>query len=103
MIFKSAATKSGVSPPPKCAPAKKIPSAVPRSAAGNQRESVFETLGNAPASPIPKRNRRATSETKLNAAAVKIVKLDHQMTILVRTRLDPIRSPQAPVGISKSA
>ncbi len=41
---------------------KKMPCAVPRSAAGNQREKVRETLGNAPASPAPNRKRMASSE-----------------------------------------
>ena len=57
-----AVTTIGVSPPPRCAPAKKIPCAVPRSATGNQREKVFVTLGNAPASPAPKRKRMRSSE-----------------------------------------
>ncbi len=55
-------TSIGVSPPPRCAPAKKIPCAVPRSVTGNQREMTFDAFGNAPASPMPKRNRIASSE-----------------------------------------
>jgi hypothetical protein len=39
----------------------------------------------------------------LKADAVAIVKHDHQTTIRVSTRRVPIRSPQAPVGISKRA
>ena len=33
-----------------------------RSARGNHREKVLETLGKAPASPMPKRNRTASSD-----------------------------------------
>ena len=57
-----AVTTIGVSPPPRWAPAKKIPCAVPRSAAGNHREKVLATLGKAPASPTPNRNRITSSD-----------------------------------------
>ena len=56
-------TSRPVSPPPRWAPAKKIPCAVPRSVKGSQREKVFDTLGKAPASPMPKRKRTTSSDT----------------------------------------
>src|SRR4051794_10713799 len=103
MIPRSAVTSIGVRPPPRCAPMKKIPCAVPRSAVGNQREMALAELGHAPASPAPKRKRMASSELELKAAAVAMVKLDHQITIRVSTLRGPIRSPHHPVGISKIA
>ena len=37
----------------------------------------------------------------MNAAPVRIVNVDHQVTMRVRTRRVPTRSPHHPVGISK--
>src|SRR5882672_3475852 len=58
----SAVTSNGVNPPARCAPMKKVPCAVPRSRAGNHRENVRATFGQAPASPAPNKNRIANSE-----------------------------------------
>ena len=44
-----------------------------------------------------------SSETKLQAHPVAAVKKDHQITIRIRTRRGPIRSPSHPPGTSKSA
>ena len=87
--------RRGVTPPPRWAPAKKMPWAVPRSVTGIQREKHWATLGKAPASPAPNRNRTPSKDAKLNAAAVAIVKLDHQITIRVNNRRGPMRSPQS--------
>src|SRR5258706_2898183 len=58
----SAVTSNGVNPPARCAPMKKVPCAVPRSRAGNHRENVRATFGQAPASPPPTQNRMANTE-----------------------------------------
>ena len=98
-----AATRIGVSPPPRCAPMKKMPCAVPRSRSGNQRDKARATVGHAPASPAPNKARSASSERKSHAAPVNPVKTDHQITIRVSTRRLPMRSAHQPVGISNSA
>src|SRR5580704_17309465 len=74
-----------------------------RSALGTQRETADVQLGNAPASPAPKRKRTASRARKLVATPVRAVKADHQRTIRVRILRGPIRSPRIPLGISKSA
>ena len=61
------------------------------------------TLGQAPASPAPNRNRTTTSEPKLKAAAVAMVNADHQTTMRASTRRVPKRSAHQAVGISKAA
>ena len=96
-------TSSGVNPPARCAPLKKIPCTVPRSVRGTQRENVRAALGHAPASPAPKRKRVTTSDVKLHAAAVNIVNADHHNTIRVSTCRVPCRSAHHAVGISNSA
>ena len=82
---------------------KKVPCALPRSCLGNHREKVRATVGSAPASPAPNRNRIVTIDAKPNAMPVSTVNADHQQTIRVSTRRVPIRSAHQPVGISNSA
>ena len=55
---------TGVSPPMNRADIQMIDLAVPRCEAGNQLYRAFEMFGNAPASPMPKRNCKPTSTPK---------------------------------------
>ena len=55
--------KAGVIPATMCAPQKKMPCTRPRSGCGIQRENVRATLGHAPASPAPNRNRTTSIVT----------------------------------------
>ena len=87
--------------PPTRDPRNSTPLAVPRSRRGNQREKLRAMLGNAPASPAPKRNRIDTSDANPCAAPVSIVKPDHHSTMRVSTRRGPRVSPSQPDGISK--
>ena len=53
-------------------------------------EKLRARLGNAPASPAPKRNRIATSDLTPLARPVSIVNTDHHSTIRVSTRRGPM-------------
>src|SRR5215470_6819991 len=88
--------------PPRRDPRNSTPLARPRSRAGNQREKLRATLGNAPASPAPNRNRIATNDRKPRAAPVSIVNADHHNTMRVNTRRGPLTSPSQPDGTSNS-
>ena len=55
----------------------------PSSWRGNHRAMAEVAPGNAPASPQPNRKRIATSAAKFQAAPVRAVNTDHQITILV--------------------
>ena len=94
---------AGVSPPTRCAPAKKMPCTVPRSRRGIQLENARAAIGQAPASPAPKRKRTSSIEGRLKAAAVAAVNADHHSTIRVRTDFVPSFSAHFAVGISKIA
>src|SRR5579885_476460 len=79
----------GASAPPALMPAKNTPCARARSPNGIHRAKLRETLGAAPASAAPNRNRIAIREVKVRARAVAAVKKDHKITITVSTRLGP--------------
>src|SRR5579884_165355 len=79
----------GASAPPALMPAKNTPCARARSPNGIQRAKLRETLGAAPASAAPNRNRIAIKEAKVRARAVAAVKKDHKITIMARTPLGP--------------
>src|SRR5215510_14569078 len=93
----------GVNAAPKRAPECVTPCAKPRSLAGSQNESARVAVGNAPASPIPKRNRTTYIDHLPRASAVMAVKADHQRAIAANIRRGPNRSPSQPPGIRKSA
>src|SRR5215831_5219890 len=102
-VVMSPIATGGASAPPRRVPMKMIPCARPISFAGNHWEKLLDVFGKAPASPAPKRNRNASSETKFQASPVAIVKADHHKTMRVRTLRGPIVSPSQPLGISKIA
>jgi hypothetical protein len=79
------------------------PAIRPRAAAGNQRSITRVTLGSAPASPAPNRNRMATSGRKPVAEPVSAVNADHQATIRRSTQREPCLSPQWPTSTSNAA
>src|SRR5580692_5479583 len=95
----SATTSGGDKAAPSLDPAWVIPCAKPRSEGNSQRESERVAMGNAPASPTPNRKRTVTIETAFQASVVAEVKIDHQVTIQVRARRGPTRSPSQPPGI----
>ena len=76
-----------------------MPCAKPRSLGKIQRESERVAIGNAPASPTPKKNRKPAIEVALQASAVADVKIDHHVTISASARRGPMRSPSQPPGI----
>src|SRR5262249_20539931 len=93
-------TSIGVNAPPHRALIHMMPCARTRSAGGSQVVKALVTFGKQPASPAPNRKRVATRDAKFHAHPVAAVKNDHQMTIRIRTRRAPIRSPRYPPGIS---
>ena len=60
-------------------------------------------IGNAPASPMPKRKRQTAMDSALQVRAVAEVKRLHQVTMKASARRGPIRSPSHPPGIWNSA
>ena len=60
-------------------------------------------MGNAPASPTPKKTWMVSIETAFQASAVMAVNALHQMTIADNPRRAPKRSPSHPPGIWNSA
>ena len=98
----SSSVMGTASMPPHRDPRNMIPVACPRSRSGNQREKLRAMLGNAPASPAPKKNRIATRDVSPRAVPVSMVNADHQSAIRVSTRRGPYTSPSQPDGISKS-
>src|SRR5215470_18846366 len=98
-----AIASGGASAPPNRVAIKMMLWARPRSSAGNHCEKLRDVLGNAPASPEPKRNRNPSKERKFHANPVAIVNADHQRTMRVRTLRGPMVSPSHPLGISKIA
>src|SRR5579862_1986929 len=96
-------TRYGVSAAASRDPACVTPCANPRSAGRIQRESERVAIGNAPASPIPNRNRTVAIDPAIHAIAVIDVNTDHHATIRVSARRGPIRSPSHPPGIWNSA
>jgi hypothetical protein len=99
----SATTIGWVAAPPSAAAINVSPKALPRSRTGSQRENARERLGSTPASPMPKSQRKVTSDPKPVAAPVAAVMADHQSTMRVRVTRAPKRSASQPLGISKSA
>src|SRR5262245_25908002 len=95
----SATAIGGVNAAPRRAPECVMPCAKPRSLAGSQNESARVAVGNAPASPIPKRNRMTYIDHLPRANEVAAVKADHQRTITANTRRGPNQSPNHPPGI----
>src|SRR5262249_53071777 len=87
-----------VSEPESLEPECVTPCAKPLSEAGSQREKARVAAGKAPASPTPNQNRIAMSDVAFHAAALNIVKADHQRTIPVSIRRGPMRSASHPAG-----
>ncbi len=75
----------------------------PRSRGGNQSCMARVATGNAPASPMPNRNRTAANEATPLAAAVSAVMTDQYVTMPVNIRRGPKRSPNQPPGTWNSA
>src|ERR1043166_7656283 len=98
-----ATTMVGVSAAPNREPAWVTPCAKPRSVGRIQRESDRVAMGNAPASPRPKKTWIVSIEIALHAAAVRQVNALHQVTTSDRARRAPILSPNHPPGIWNSA
>jgi hypothetical protein len=99
----SVATSSGVKAPLTRVASQSVACARSRSLTGSQVVSTRVRLGNAPASPAPKSARVKMSDDGFQTQPVAAVKNDHQMTIRMRTRRGPIRSPSQPPGISNNA
>src|SRR5215813_12771533 len=95
----SATAIGGVNAAPRRAPECVMPCAKPLSPAGSQNESARVAVGNAPASPIPKKNRTTYIDHLPRANEVAAVKADHQKTNIASTRRGPNRSPSQPPGI----
>src|ERR1051326_2486732 len=98
-----ATTSGGAKAPPNRVPMNKMPCALPTSRLGNHREKLREIVGNAAASPMPKRNLVASRTLKFHANPVAIVNADHQSTMRVSILRGPITSASQPLGISKKA
>ena len=92
-------TSAGVRAAPSREAAWVIPCAKPRSVGSIHRERDLVAMGNAPASPTPKRNRNTPIEGAFHAKAVSEVKTDHHTTTKARARRPPMRSPSHPPGI----
>src|ERR1039458_3527245 len=92
------ATSGGVKAPPQRAANHRMPWARTRSPGGSQVVKALVRLGKHPASPVPNRNRVATSEAWLQAQPVAAVKNDHHSTMRVRTLRGPIQSPRNTAG-----
>ena len=80
-----------------------MPWVKPLSLKGNHSRDARLMLGNAPASPAPKRNRNMTRLAKPQAKPVSAVKAIQQRTMRIRTLRGPNLSPSQPLGISNSA
>src|SRR5882724_9269831 len=98
-----ATTRTGVIAAPNRDPACVIPCAYPRSAGSIQRDRDLVAIGNAPASPMPNKNRNTAIDAASQAKMVSDVKMLHQVTIQVRARLAPKRSPSHPLGMLNKA
>src|SRR6516165_8336915 len=97
------ATRSGVNAPPHLAPSQRMLWPRTFSSGRSQIEKARVRFGKQPASPIPKRNRTAMSEPKLQVQPVAAVKRLHHSTTRTSVFRGPNRSPSHPVGISNSA
>src|SRR5271170_6175912 len=73
------------------------------SAAGNQRETTAELFGNAPDSPMPKKNLANINVINPVVAPVNAVNTDHHITMRIKLARCPILSPIMPEGISNNA
>src|SRR5262245_61262239 len=103
IIESTHATSNGVKAPPQRALSHMIPCARTRSANGSQIVNALVKFGKHPASPMPKKKRHTTSETKFHAHPVNAVNADHMMTTRMSTLRGPILSPSQPPGISNNA
>src|SRR5258708_29211067 len=92
-------TSAGVKAAPKREAACVMPWAKPRSVGSIQRERDRVAMGNAPASPIPKKKRHSPIDTAFQENAVSDVKIDHHTTTRDSARRPPMRSPNHPPGI----
>src|SRR5262245_62357173 len=95
----SATAIGGVNAAPRRAPECVMPCAKPLSPAGSQNESARVAVGNAPASPIPKRNRTTYIDLLPRASEVAAVKAEHQKKNIASTRRGPNRYPRPPTGL----
>ena len=95
------ATIGGVKAAPSREPAWVTPCAQPRSEGSIHRDRLRVAIGNAPASPTPKRNRQIPMLTAPTITAVSDVNALHHSTISVNARRGPKRSPSQPPGIWK--
>src|SRR6266853_6088691 len=93
-------TSSGVNAPPQRALNHITPTARLRSSRGSQLVNILARFGKQPASPAPKRNRVASSDTRFHTQPVAAVKNDHHITTRISTLRGPILSPSQPPGIS---
>ena len=89
--------------PPRRDPACVMPCANPRSVGRIQRESDRVAMGNAPASPKPKKTWITIIDVALQASAVSAVNALHQLTTSVSARRAPMVSPSQPPGTWNSA
>src|SRR6266849_4950284 len=94
---------SGVNAPPQRALSQRMAWARSRSCFGIHVVKARVMLGKHPASPAPKSVRTTSREVSFHTQPVAAVKNDHQITMRIRTRRGPRRSPSQPPGISKSA
>ena len=97
------ATRSGVSAPPHREDSHRIACARSRSRPGSHVVKMRVMFGKAPASPAPNNVRVTMSDVVFHTQPVAAVKNDHQITIRMRTRRAPMRSPSQPPGTSKNA
>src|SRR5581483_4503215 len=74
-----------------------------RSRRGSHVVNTLVRLGNAPASPAPKRKRVSHSVLRLHIQPVSAVNADHHSTTRIRTLRGPIQSPSQPLGTSNRA
>src|SRR5262249_4334554 len=86
--------RGGVSAEPRRENAWVKPCAKPRSVAGTQNVIARVAVGNAPASPIPKKNRATQKPVAVLAAIINAVSADQYSANVPSIRLGPNRSPR---------
>src|ERR1035437_1548906 len=95
-VNKMRPTKGAASTDPTAVPALMIPTAVERSSGSIHSETTRTAAGNAPPSPIPRRNLATSSSMNPDAAPCSAHATDHQTMMTMNPRRVPMRSSSRP-------
>src|SRR6185437_3227512 len=90
------ATSGGVRIAPMLAPLTNRPTAVDRSCSGNHSATTFIPPEKFPDSERPSRKRKQLNDNTPRARLVRILTIDHMMTMMENPRLDPTQSMKIP-------